>query len=58
MITNANVPARAPSEPAEWDHDLAVRRAELGDEAWAVAWAEGQALTLEQVFDLSSGTTT
>jgi len=34
--------------PETYDHDLAATRAALGDEAFAAAWAAGQAVSLEQ----------
>src|SRR5262249_14773395 len=40
---------------SERDKRLAVARAALGDEAFAVAWAEGQAMTLEQAVAYALG---
>ncbi len=39
---------RAPAERAAYDRRVAVVRAALGEEQFARAWAEGQAMTLEQ----------
>ncbi len=39
----------SPSERAEYDRTLAAARAGLGEEAFATAWDEGQAMTLEQI---------
>ena len=36
------------AEQAAYDHIIATVRAQLGEEAFAAAWAEGRALTLEQ----------
>jgi hypothetical protein len=36
------------SERAEYEQAVAPTRAALGEAAWAAAFAEGQALTLEQ----------
>lgn len=43
--------ARAPIPPNErekYDREMAVTRAALGEEAFAAAWAEGSAMTIEQ----------
>ena len=32
----------------EYEHDRAITRAHLDDATWQAAWAEGQAMTLEQ----------
>jgi hypothetical protein len=37
-----------PLERVEFDRNVAFARAELGDEAFSDAWAEGRAMTLEQ----------
>jgi predicted ATPase/class 3 adenylate cyclase len=37
-----------PDEQREYDHLLAAAREQLGEDAFAVAWAEGQAMTMEQ----------
>ncbi len=37
-----------PVHQRELDRDLAAARAQLDETAWAAAWAEGQAMTLEQ----------
>jgi hypothetical protein len=44
---NIGVPT-VPWEVAETERDLTLIRAQLGEEAFAAAWAEGQAMTLEQ----------
>jgi hypothetical protein len=36
-----------PSARAEYEHALKCARAALGEEAFAVAWAEGRAMSLE-----------
>jgi tetratricopeptide (TPR) repeat protein len=49
--STANAPAGPLLEPAErrrYDDAVAAARAALGHEAFAAAWAQGQALTLEQ----------
>ncbi len=38
----------APVDQAEYDRYVAAARAQLDDHAWAAAWAEGQAMTLER----------
>jgi hypothetical protein len=38
----------APSRRAEHQRELAAARAALGKQAFAAAWAEGRAMTLEQ----------
>ena len=40
-----------PLGQAEMDRDVAAIRASLGEPAFAQAWAEGRALTLEQAID-------
>jgi non-specific serine/threonine protein kinase len=37
-----------PEVRADFDHYVAVARAQLSDETFAVAWAQGQALILDQ----------
>jgi hypothetical protein len=37
-----------PVERAHYDRSVAATRAALGEEAFAAAWAEGRALSLEQ----------
>ena len=37
-----------PAEQTAYERQLLAARAQLGEEAYAVAWAAGQALTLEQ----------
>jgi predicted ATPase/class 3 adenylate cyclase/DNA-binding XRE family transcriptional regulator len=39
------------TERAQHDHSIAAARAALGEEAFAAAWAEGQAMTMEQVIE-------
>jgi predicted ATPase/DNA-binding SARP family transcriptional activator len=43
----------APSERADYDSAVATSRASLGDTAFAAAWAEGEALAVEQACDLA-----
>ena len=40
--------ARPPTDQAAYDQRVAAVRAALGEEEFARAWAEGQAMTLEQ----------
>jgi ATP/maltotriose-dependent transcriptional regulator MalT len=42
-----------PPDRAAFEHDLAQLRAQLGEEAFAVAWEEGKALTLEEAVALA-----
>jgi hypothetical protein len=44
-------------QPERGEHDgyIAAARAQLGEEAFAAAWAEGQAMTLEQAIDEALG---
>jgi tetratricopeptide (TPR) repeat protein len=37
-----------PANRAEWEHTLAVVRAQLTEPAWAAAWAAGHTLTLDE----------
>ena len=37
-----------PAERAAYERQLSAARVQLGEDAYAAAWAEGQALTLEQ----------
>jgi tetratricopeptide (TPR) repeat protein len=37
-----------PVERANYERDIAAARAQLDEDAWIVAWAEGQAMTVEQ----------
>jgi hypothetical protein len=39
---------REPDDRSELDRNVQAVRAQLGEEAFAVAWAEGWAMTLEQ----------
>jgi len=39
-----------PVDRAEYDHNAAVARAQLGEDAFAAAWAAGRAMPLEQTF--------
>jgi hypothetical protein len=41
----------APAARATYERALAAARAQLGEEAFAAAWAAGGALTLEQAID-------
>ncbi len=41
----------APQEQADYDRRLAFTRKGLGDASFAAAWAEGQAMTLEQAIE-------
>ena len=41
-------------DQAEFDHWLATAHAQLDDAAFAAAWAEGQAITLEQAIVLAT----
>src|SRR5579859_208470 len=43
----------AASMEAEYDRDLAAAREQLGEAAFAAAWAEGQAMTPEQAIELA-----
>ena len=38
----------APADRADHDRDVAAVRAALGEAAFAAAWAEGRAMTMEQ----------
>jgi hypothetical protein len=38
-----------PEARAEFDHYMAVARAQLSEEAFAAAWATGRALSLDQM---------
>lgn len=42
---------------ADYDHSLCVARAQLGDEAFDLAWTEGQCMTLEQAVIAALDTT-
>ena len=43
---------RSPRSRAEYEHDLGTLRRELGEERFATAWAEGQAMTPAQACEL------
>jgi hypothetical protein len=43
----------APSERADYDNAVAASRAGVGDRAFAVARAEGEAIAVEQATDLA-----
>ncbi len=45
--------SRDPTDQAEFDHYLAIVCAQLDEVAFATAWAEGQALTIEQAIELA-----
>jgi hypothetical protein len=38
----------SPSQRAEYERQIAAARSRLGDSAFAAAWAEGQAMSLEE----------
>jgi hypothetical protein len=42
---------RAPSESADYERELTALQAALDKEAFAAAWAQGQAMTLEQAIE-------
>jgi hypothetical protein len=44
---------RPPRSREEYERDLATIRAGLGEEAYATAWKDGQALTLDQACELA-----
>ncbi|MFI5340262.1 MAG: tetratricopeptide repeat protein [Candidatus Methylomirabilales bacterium] len=44
---------RPPRKIAEYEQGLATLRRELGEERFAIAWAEGQAMTLERACELA-----
>ncbi len=46
---------RAPCESADYERDLTALRSELDEEAFATAWAKGQAMTLEQAITYALG---
>ncbi len=46
----ANVPL-PPADRADYDHNVAAVRAQLDEAAFAKAWAEGRAMTLEQAVE-------
>jgi hypothetical protein len=37
-----------PNERPDYEHTVATTRAQLDEQVWAAAWAEGKALSLEQ----------
>jgi hypothetical protein len=37
-----------PHDQAEWEADIAAIRAQIGEEVFAAAWAEGRAMALDQ----------
>ena len=39
--------------PAEYNRTVAAARSALGEEAFAAAWAEGRALSLQQAVDFA-----
>jgi hypothetical protein len=43
----------APNRREEWERELGAARAALGEAAFAAAWAEGQALPLEDAITLA-----
>jgi predicted ATPase/DNA-binding XRE family transcriptional regulator len=44
----SRLPHPPPTDPGRYAEDLAATRGALGDDAFAVAWAQGQAMTLEE----------
>jgi hypothetical protein len=44
-----------PAKRSEWENIVAAARAQLDEETWAVSWAEGRALTLEQAIAYALG---
>lgn len=42
-----------PAERAEYERSLTILRAALGEAAFAAAWSDGQALTVEQMMELA-----
>ncbi len=46
---------RAPSESADYERELTALRAALDEEAFALKWAQGQAMTLEQMLEYALG---
>jgi non-specific serine/threonine protein kinase len=44
-----------PLDQVEYDHNVADARARLGDEAFATAWEQGRALTLDEAVSLAMG---
>ena len=47
--TKARTGRPAPAARATYERAMAIARAQLGEEGFAAAWAEGEKLTLEQV---------
>ena len=43
-----------PSDRAEYERNVAAVRAQLGEEMFAAAWAEGRAMTMEQAVEYAS----
>ena len=43
-----------PLERQEWEHLVNSLRAQLGDDAFAGAWADGQQLSVAQAIDLAT----
>ncbi len=39
----------SPGEQSIWEHIIALIHSQLDEATWVTAWAEGQAMTLEQV---------
>jgi hypothetical protein len=44
----------APDDRAEYEHSVAVARAQLDEEAFTRAWAEGRAMSMEKGYHLCS----
>jgi hypothetical protein len=44
-----------PVDKDDYERDVALARAQLGEEAFAAAWAEGQAMSLEEAIAYALG---
>ncbi len=51
-VTGAHIP---PGERLEYERAVAAACIQVGEEAFAAAWAEGRAMTLEQAVAYASG---
>ena len=49
--------ALSPGARVDYDRDVAAVRAQLDEETFAMEWAEGQALTMEQAIEYALGGT-
>jgi hypothetical protein len=47
LLERIKVPL-TPADRAQYDADLAAARSQVDEQTWEVAWAEGQAMTMEQ----------